>query len=202
MDGYDGRQFVGIDMHRQRSVIVGQSESGEQLLGGADRQRSGRVGTAARAGWRRSRGGAGSDVGLVLGGRRAAGRRSAGAFGASVGSQRVPVPASEERRARRRRSGRSVADGPTARGVDRPTPDARIAGVGALPRHSMPTPAGRRDDRQPDQSGPAPTYLRHHSLEKAHNHTIRRCPSGIRRQHAPGRGSVKVRPRYAAGAPS
>ena len=35
-----------------------------------------------------------------------------------------------------------------------------------------------------------------------HNHTIRRCPSGIRRQHAPGRPSVKVRPRYAAGAPS
>ena len=24
----------------------------------------------------------------------------------------------------------------------------------------MPTPAGRKDDRQPDQSGPAPTYLR------------------------------------------
>jgi hypothetical protein len=31
MDEYDGRQFVGIDLHRQRSVIVGQSESGEQL---------------------------------------------------------------------------------------------------------------------------------------------------------------------------
>jgi hypothetical protein len=33
-------------------------------------------------------------------------------------------------------------------------------------------PAGRRDDRQPDQSGPAPTYLRYHGLEKAHNHTV------------------------------
>ena len=31
MDKYDGRQFVGIDLHRQRSVIVRQSESGEQL---------------------------------------------------------------------------------------------------------------------------------------------------------------------------
>ena len=31
MDEYDGKQFVGIDLHRQRSVIVGQSESGEQL---------------------------------------------------------------------------------------------------------------------------------------------------------------------------
>ena len=31
MDEYDGRQFVGIDLHRRRSVIVHQSESGEQL---------------------------------------------------------------------------------------------------------------------------------------------------------------------------
>jgi len=31
MDEYDGRQFVGIDLHLQRSVIVRQSESGEQL---------------------------------------------------------------------------------------------------------------------------------------------------------------------------
>ena len=31
MDDYGGRQFVGIDLHRQRSVIVRQSESGEQL---------------------------------------------------------------------------------------------------------------------------------------------------------------------------
>jgi transposase len=31
MDEYDGRQFVGIDLHRRRSVIVRQSESGELL---------------------------------------------------------------------------------------------------------------------------------------------------------------------------
>jgi transposase len=31
MDEYDGRQFVGIDLHRRRSVIVRQTESGEQL---------------------------------------------------------------------------------------------------------------------------------------------------------------------------
>jgi hypothetical protein len=31
MNEYDGRQFVGIDLHRQRSVIVRQAESGEQL---------------------------------------------------------------------------------------------------------------------------------------------------------------------------
>src|SRR5258707_14155124 len=31
MDEFDGRQFVGIDLHRRRSVILRQSESGEQL---------------------------------------------------------------------------------------------------------------------------------------------------------------------------
>ena len=31
MNEYDGKQFVGIDLHRQRSVIVRQSDSGEQL---------------------------------------------------------------------------------------------------------------------------------------------------------------------------
>ena len=62
MDEYDGRQFVGIDLHRQRSVIVRQSESGEQLS--AVRIVNDPVALElARAGWRRSRGGAGSDVG-------------------------------------------------------------------------------------------------------------------------------------------
>ena len=36
MDEYDGRQFVGIDLHRRRSVIVRQSESGEQLSAGVE----------------------------------------------------------------------------------------------------------------------------------------------------------------------
>ena len=31
MDEYDGRQFVGIDLHRQRSVIVRQTSTGERL---------------------------------------------------------------------------------------------------------------------------------------------------------------------------
>src|SRR6476469_1104736 len=31
MDEYDGRQFVGIDLHRRRSVIVRTTEQGEQL---------------------------------------------------------------------------------------------------------------------------------------------------------------------------
>ena len=44
--------------------------------------------------------------------------------------------------------------------------------IGRAPLHAY--IAGRRDDRQPDQSGPAPTYLRHHGLEKAHNPQSRR----------------------------
>ena len=31
MNEYDGKQFVGIDLHRQRSVIVRQTDTGEQL---------------------------------------------------------------------------------------------------------------------------------------------------------------------------
>src|SRR6476660_9811831 len=31
MDEYEGRQIVGIDLHRQRSVIVRQTDTGEQL---------------------------------------------------------------------------------------------------------------------------------------------------------------------------
>ena len=31
MDEYDVKQFVGIDLHRQLSVIVRQTESGDQL---------------------------------------------------------------------------------------------------------------------------------------------------------------------------
>jgi hypothetical protein len=31
MSGYDGKQFVGIDVHRHRSVIVRQTVAGEQL---------------------------------------------------------------------------------------------------------------------------------------------------------------------------
>ena len=93
MDEYGGKQFVGIDLHRRRSVMVRQSESGEQLS--AVRQRSSRAGTAARTGRRRSRGGAGSHLRLVPGGRRAARWWSAGAFGASVGGQRVSIPPGE-----------------------------------------------------------------------------------------------------------
>ena len=67
MDEYDGRQFVGIDLHRRRSVIVRQSESGEQLSAVRIVNDPVALGLAARAGRARSRGGARSDLRLVLG---------------------------------------------------------------------------------------------------------------------------------------
>ena len=102
MDEYDGKQFVGIDLHRRRSVIVRQSESGEQLSAvriindpvalGLEIERAGpnpEVVLEATYGW------------LVLGGRHAAGGGRACASGTPVGSQGISVPAGEERRPRR-----------------------------------------------------------------------------------------------------
>ena len=39
MSEYAGQQFVGIDLHRRRSVIVRTTESGEVLEADADPQR-------------------------------------------------------------------------------------------------------------------------------------------------------------------
>ena len=67
-------------------------------------------------------------------GRGRAGRAGrAGASGAPVGGEGVRVSAGEERRARRRRSGRPAADGSAARGVDRPTADPGAARAGPAP---------------------------------------------------------------------
>ncbi len=101
MDEYDGRQFVGIDLHRQRSVIVRQSESGELLSAvrivndpvalQLELERAGtdpEVVLEATYGWYWA-----VDVLQACGG--------SGAFGASIGSQRVSVSSGEKRRARR-----------------------------------------------------------------------------------------------------
>ena len=43
-EAYEGQQFVGIDLHRRRSVMVRMNESGELLECGADHQRRDRSG--------------------------------------------------------------------------------------------------------------------------------------------------------------
>ena len=86
MDDYDGRQFVGIDPHRRRSVIVRQSESGEQLSAVRIINDPVALGLEIERAGPNPRGGPGSDVWLVLGGRHPAGGGSARASGTPVGS--------------------------------------------------------------------------------------------------------------------
>ncbi len=134
MDEYDGRQFVGIDLHRRRSVIVRMTPEGERLG-----RRCGS--TMTRSSWRRQVASWGESPEVVLEATYGwywaadvlAEAGANGASGASVGGEGFRLPAGEERRTRRRGSGRSAADGPAARGVDRPARGARAAGAGPAP---------------------------------------------------------------------
>jgi len=108
---YDGRQFVGIDLHRRRTVIVRQGESGEQL--GSSRIVNDPLALAAEIGK------AGPSPEVVLeatyGWYWAADvLAEAGArvhLAHSLGGDGVCVSAGEERSARRRGTGRLVAHG-------------------------------------------------------------------------------------------
>ena len=73
MSEYDGHQFVGIDLHRRRTVIV-RCRRRRAAGHGPDRQRPVALGLEIAQASRGSGpgSGAGSDVRLVLGGRRAA----------------------------------------------------------------------------------------------------------------------------------
>ena len=134
MEAYAGTQFVGIDLHRRRSVIVRTDDKGQvleatRIVNDVDRLLDvlGRAGEApevvleATYGWYWA-----VDALQGAGGKRAP--------GPSAGGQGVRVPAGEERRARRHRPGRSAADGPAAGGVDRPTGHPGAARAGAPPR--------------------------------------------------------------------
>jgi hypothetical protein len=94
---YDGRQVVGIDLHRQRSVIVRMTEDGRRL----DTVRITNSPVALRREIAKAGphplGGAGGHVRLVLGSRRAGGRRGGGAPGAPAGSEGVHLPPGQER---------------------------------------------------------------------------------------------------------
>ena len=132
MEGYAGQQFVGIDLHRRRSVIVRTTAAGEvldsvRIVNDAERLAGvspGRV-RPRRWCWRRPTAG----TGLWM----PCGRGCPGAPGASVGGEGVRLPAGEERRAGRRGSGGSAADGPAAAGVDRSAGHPGAAGAGPAP---------------------------------------------------------------------
>ena len=89
MSEYAGKQFVGIDLHRRRSVVVRTTVAGEVLESVQipnDVECLGRVMSRAGGGFR---GGARGVLWLVLGGRCAAGGGREGAPGPSVASQRT-----------------------------------------------------------------------------------------------------------------
>jgi hypothetical protein len=96
MEAYAGRQFVGMDLHRRRSVLVRMTADGEVL----ERVRivndvDGLTAVIARAG---------DSPEVVLEAtygwywERAAGTGREGASGASAGGEGVRVPAGQERR--------------------------------------------------------------------------------------------------------
>ena len=69
MEGYAGRQFVGMDLHRRRSVIVRMTAEGEvlenvQIVNDADRliEVIARAGEARRLFWKRRTGGTGPSM--------------------------------------------------------------------------------------------------------------------------------------------
>src|SRR3954453_17545726 len=127
MSEYAGQQFVGIDLHRRRSVIVRSTAEGEvleavRILNDVDRLNS----VMARAG---------VDPEVVLeaaygwywavDGLQAAGARVHVAH--RLGVKGFRVPAGQERRAGRQGSGGPVADGSAAGGVDRAVADPGVA---------------------------------------------------------------------------
>ena len=94
--------YVGIDLHRRRSVVVVLNEDGDRVSWESDRQHAanlaGEIVAAGGAGGGRGDGG---DVGLVLGGRRDRRMRGPATSGPSVGDRRLRQPAGEERHPRR-----------------------------------------------------------------------------------------------------
>ncbi len=125
------RQYVGIDLHRRRSVIVRMEEDGEKLatvrvdndpvaLGWRWRRRA----RTRRWRWRPPRAGTGRSICCKRVGPRCTWCTPRAALGGSAG---------EERRAGRHRNRPWPSPQRPARGVDRPAAAAGAAGAGSLP---------------------------------------------------------------------
>src|SRR5215831_17588511 len=97
MEAYDGRQVVGMDLHRRRSVLVRMTEDGRKLETVRITSSPGRAAGSDRPGGEEPAGGHRGDVRLVLGRGRARGRGGRGAPGASAGCQGLLLPAGQER---------------------------------------------------------------------------------------------------------
>ena len=99
MSEYDGKQFVGIDLHRQRSVIVRQTAEGEQLSTVRIVNDPVALALQIEKAGPNPEVAPGSHLRLVLGRRHPRGGRGHGPPRAPAGSQGISVPESEERRA-------------------------------------------------------------------------------------------------------
>ncbi len=133
MSEYAGQQFVGIDLHRRRTVLVRTTDAGEVLESVRIVERRRPLEPGDGPGRRRPGGRSRGDLRLVLGGRCSPGGGRPGASGASAGGEGFRVPASQERRARRQGPGGPAADGSAAGGVDRTTGDPGAARAGPAP---------------------------------------------------------------------
>ena len=108
----DGRQVVGVDLHRRRSVLVRMTQDGRRLgmakITNSPQALRTEIARAVAAG------GARGDVWVVLGGGHPGGGGCRGAPGTPAGGEGVYVPAGQERREGRRGSGGFAADGAAA----------------------------------------------------------------------------------------
>jgi hypothetical protein len=94
---YDGRQVVGMDLHRRRSVLVRMTEDGRKAGDRPDHQLPGGAAARNRQGREAPAGGAGGHVRLVLGRGRARGGGGGGAPGAPAAVQGHRLGQAEER---------------------------------------------------------------------------------------------------------
>lgn len=142
MSQYDGNQVVRIDLHRQRSVIIRQTDTGEQLSA----VRS--VNDPASLALQLEKSGEHPEVVLEA---TSGWYWAVDALQAARASVHLAHPLGVKgfryRRVRNDvrdgwRSGGSTADEPAARGVDRPTGHTRAARAGALPGKARRHPFG------------------------------------------------------------
>src|SRR5262249_41290172 len=148
---YDGRQVVGMDVHRRRSVLVRMTEDGQRLgtvgitnTPEALRREIARAGKFPRVGLEATYGWYWAADTLAAAGAEGRG----GAPGAPLGGEGVHLRASQKRPEGRRGPGGSAAEGRVAGGVDRPAADPGAAGA-----HPVPGQAGGPADQL---QGPGP----------------------------------------------
>ena len=97
-EAYDGRQVVGMDLHRRRSVLVRMTEDGRKLETARITNSPAELRRADRPGGEAPEGGAGGHVRLVLGGGHAGrGRARRCTWRTRWGCKAFSLPPGQER---------------------------------------------------------------------------------------------------------